>query len=169
MRRAGLWIILPVLAAVSCGGGGGGGNSDGNQPTPVRTTTPAATSTPVPTVSLSLALSATTDLAGASFTVGYEAGRIALLGSGAQAQCRLGSNDTLALNDDDAGSLRVALVPADPLHRQTLVLPTTLTCDFAANGGSVTVDDLRISGKKIGVIDTSMVVVAGDAARLDVH
>ena len=127
---------------------------------------------PVPTVSLSLTLGATTAVAGASFTVGYDAGRVALLGSGAQAQCRLGSNDTLAVNDDDAGTLRVAFVPADPLQLQTLVLPTTLTCDFAENGGSVSVNDLRISSKAIGVINAdpaNAVVVAGDASQLDVH
>ena len=167
MRRVRLWIALPLLIVTSCGGGGGGNNSDGSQPTPVPTAT--ASATPVPTVSVALAISAMTDLAGASFTVGYDAGRVALVGSGAQAQCRLGSNDTFVVNDDDAGTLRVAIVPADPLQRQTLALPTTLTCDFSETGGAVTAGDLQISSKKIGVIDASSVVVAGDASQLDVH
>jgi hypothetical protein len=166
MRRAGLWIALPLLIVTSCGGGGGGNNSGGGEP-PVPTATPSAT--PVPTVSVTLTLSATTDLAGASFTVGYDAGHATLVGSGAQAQCRLGSNDTFAVNDDDAGTLRVALVPADPSQHQTLALPTTLTCDFSGTSGAVTAGDLQISSKKVGVIDATSVVVAGDASQLDVH
>ncbi len=166
MRRAG-WIVLPFLITVGCGGGGGGNNSNGNQPQP--TSTPVATPAPVPTVSLALTLSTSGSVVGASFSVGYEAGRVTLLGNGGQALCRLGSSDTLAVNDDDAGTLRVARLPADPLQRQTLVLPTTLTCDFSEDGGSITASDLRITSKKIGVLDGSGVVVAGDASQLDVH
>ncbi len=160
-------IVLPLLLvlAFGCGGGGGGGHSD----TPAVTTTPVITPSPVPTVGVTLSLAAAVDVVGASFTVGYEAGRVALVGSGPQAQCRLASADTMVVNDDDAGTLRVALLPADPLQRQTLALPTTLTCDFAENGGSVGAGDLRVGGKKIAVLDTGAVAVAGDATQLDVQ
>jgi len=167
MRPVRPWITVPLLLALGCGGGGGGGHSASTQPT--RTATPIATPSPVPTVSVALTLTSSIDVVGASFTVGYEPGRVALLGSGAQAQCRLGSNDTLAVNDDDNGTLRVALVPADPLQRQTLTLPTTLTCDFAENGGSVSAGDLRVGTKKVAVLNASSIAVAGDASKLAVQ
>jgi hypothetical protein len=50
-----------------------------------------------------------------------------------------------------------------------LALPTTLTCSFDETGGVVTADGLQIASKKIGVLDASGVVVAGDASRLDVR
>ena len=169
MRYARVWIVLPLVGIVSCGGSGGGSHPGSSEPMPTATSVAAATPTPAPTASLVLSLSATTDVIAASFMVGYEAGRVALVGSGAQAQCRLGSSDTLAVNDDDAGTLRVAVLPADPLQRQTLTLPTTLTCDFLESGGAITAGDLRVSGKKIGDLDAGGVVITGDPSQLTVQ
>ncbi len=164
MRGFARWTALALLGVAGCGGGGGGhGGSNAAQPTPITTATPAAT------VNLVLTLSASSDVAAASFNVGYEAGRGSFVGSGAQAQCQLASNDTLAVNDDDAGTLRVAMLPANPLQKQTLALPTTLTCTFAQTGGAVSTSDLRIAGKMIGVINGSGIVVAGESSRLDVQ
>ncbi len=168
MRRVATSTTLVLLLIAACGGGGGGGGGSGT-PDPTGTPTPVPTSTPVPTLTLVLTLSASSDLAAASFSVGYEAGRGTFTGSGAQTQCRLASSDTLAVNDDDAGSLRVAMLPADPQQRPTLALPTTLTCSFDATGGAVSSADLRISGKKVGVVDATGVVVLGDSSHLDVH
>ncbi|HEY2385963.1 MAG TPA: hypothetical protein VGK30_03300 [Candidatus Binatia bacterium] len=158
-------IALPLLVILGCGGGGGGGGHD-TGPVATATATPVATPAPVPTAAVTLTLSSSIDLVGASFTVGYEAGRVTLLGSGAQAQCRLASNDLIAVNDDDAGTLRVALLPSDPLQRQTLALPTTLTCDFAENGGSITAGDVRVGSKTVAVLDGSGIAVAGDGSKL---
>jgi hypothetical protein len=169
MRRARLCMLTILVAAAACGGGGGGHGNTNDVATPVPTLTPTPIATAVPRVSLALTLAATTDVAGASFNVGYEAGRGSFTGTGAQTQCRLGSNDLLAVNDDDAGTLRVAILPADPLTSPVLALPTTLTCDFDETGGAVATGDLRIAAKKIGVLDASGVVVEGDASRLDVH
>jgi len=164
------FVSLMAVALFSAGcGGGGGGHGDSNHVEPTSTPAPIATATPIPTVSLVLTVSSSRDVAAASFSVGYEAGRGSFTGSGAQAQCHLGSNDTLAVNDDDAGTLKVAIVPADPTRAPNLALPTTLTCSFDATGGAVTTAGLRIGDKKIGVIDTSGIVVAGDASRLDVR
>ncbi|MBI3768262.1 MAG: hypothetical protein HY271_07160 [Deltaproteobacteria bacterium] len=170
MRALGIWMASALLVVASCGGGGGG-HSDPGGPLPVSTLTPTplATATPVPTVDLVLTLTASIDVAAASFSVGYEAGRGTFTGSGAQTQCHLASADTLAVNDDDAGMLRVAMLPADPLQKATLALPTTLTCSFDEVGGVVTTAGLRVGSKKVGVIDASGVVVEGDASRLDVH
>lgn len=168
MRRVTITTTLILLLVAACGGGGGGGGSE-PPPGPTNTPTPVATATPVPTLTLVLTLSASSDLAAASFSVGYEAGRGTFTGSGAQTQCHLASADTLAVNDDDAGTLRVAMLPADPERQPTLALPTTLTCSFDATGGAVSTADLRIGSKKVGVIDASGVVVVGDSSRLDIH
>ena len=167
MRRITIAATSVLLLIAACGGGGGG--DAGNVPSPTRTPTPVATATPVPTLTLVLTLSASSDIAAASFSVGYEAGRGTFTGSGAQAQCHLASADILALNDDDAGTLRVAMLPADPARQPALALPTTLTCSFDATGGPISTADLRIGTKKVGVIDATGVVVAGDSARLDVR
>jgi hypothetical protein len=170
MRAFGIWTASALLVIASCGGGGGGhGDPGGPIPVPTLTPTPLATATPVPTMNLVLTLASSIDVAAASFSVGYEAGRGTFTGSGAQTQCHLGSTDILAVNDDDAGTLRVAMLPADPLRKPTLALPTTLTCSFDETGGALSAADLRIGNKKVGVIDASGVVVAGDASRLDVH
>src|SRR6266481_4402419 len=146
------FVSLMAVALFSAGcGGGGGGHGDSNHVEPTSTPAPIATATPIPTVSLVLTVSSSRDVAAASFSVGYEAGRGSFTGSGAQAQCHLGSNDTLAVNDDDAGTLKVAIVPADPTRAANLALPTTLTCSFDATGGAVTAAGLRIADKKIGV------------------
>jgi len=129
----------------------------------------ATTRAPVPTESVTLTLSSSIDVVGASFTVGYEAGRVALLGSGPQAQCHLASSDLIAVNDDDAGTLRVALLPANPLQRPTLALPTTFTCDFAENGGAIGPGDVRVGSKKVAVLDGNGIAIAGDASKLDVQ
>jgi hypothetical protein len=167
MRAFGTFTAIALFLA-GCGGGGGG-HGDTNQVEPTSTPVPIATATPIPTVNLVLTLSSSVGVAGASFAVGYEAGRGSFTGSGAQTQCHLGSNDTLAVNDDDAGTLKVAILPADPTRAPILALPTTLTCSFDETGGSVTSGDLRVASKKIGVVDGSGVVVAGDASRLDVR
>lgn len=159
-------IVAALLIVAGCGGGGGGGHgSGGDVATPAPTPTAGASNR----VSLTLALTTTADVVAASFTVGYEAGRGSFAGSGAQAQCRLASSDTLAVNDDDAGTLRVAILPADPVQRPTIAVPTTLTCEFDQTGGTVTSGDLRITNKKVAVLDTGGVAVAGDPARLDVR
>jgi len=159
-------VALPLLVALGCGGGGGGGGHDTG---PVATATAAITPSPVPTESVTLTLGSSIDVVGASFTVGYEAGRVALLGSGPQAQCRLASSDLIAVNDDDAGTLRVALLPANPLQRPTLALPTTFTCDFAENGGAIGPGDVRVGSKKVAVLDGNGIAIAGDASKLDVQ
>jgi hypothetical protein len=133
----------------------------------VRTATPAITPG---TSTLALTVTASGDVAAASFNVGYDRAKGSFAGSGAQTQCQLGSNDTLAVNDDDLGTLRVAIVPANPVQRATLALPTQLTCTFDVAQPPVGVSDLTVSAKKVGVIDPgSNVVVAGDASRLDVR
>ena len=167
MRARRTWqALLVTMTIAGCGGGGGGGN--GNQgvvATPTAVNTPAAAPT-----NLVLTLRVSGDVAAASFTVGYDRATGTFTGSGAQTQCRLGSNDTLAVNDDDSGTLRVAIIPANPAQRATLALPTDLTCSFDVVAGPVRASDLTVSAKKIGVVDqTSGAVVAGDAARLDVR
>lgn len=167
MRARGTWqALLIAMAIAGCGGGGSGGSGDqGAVATPTASNTPAAAPT-----NLVLTLRVTGDVAAASFTVAYDRAKGSFTGSGAQTQCRLGSNDTLAVNDDDTGSLRVAIIPANPLQRATLALPTDLTCGFDVVVGPVRASDLTVSAKKVGVIDqTSGVVVAGDASRLDVR
>jgi hypothetical protein len=159
-------VALPLLVALGCGGGGGGGGHDTGA-VPTATPVPGATPSPAPTASVTLTLSSSIGLVGASFTVGYEAGRVALLGSGAQAQCRLASNDLVAVNDDDAGTLHVALLPANPLQRPTLALPTTFTCDFTENGGAIGPGDVRVGSKKVAVLDGNGIAIAGDASKLD--
>jgi len=173
MRGLATITAIALVVAAGCGGGGGGHGGGSNQgdptATPVSTPVPLATATPLPTVNLALTVSSSTAVAAASFSVGYEAGRGSFTGSGAQTQCHLASNDTLAVNDDDAGTLRVAILPGDLTRAQALALPTTLTCSFDETGGAVTAADLHVSAKKVGVVDASSVVVAGDASRLDVH
>lgn len=165
MRSRRTWQALLVVTAIAgCGGGGGGGNGDQG-----AVATPTATTTPAPT-NLVLTLRTTGDLAAASFNVAYDRAKGSFTGSGAQTQCRLGSNDTLAVNDDDTGTLRVAVVPGNPLQHATLALPTDLTCGFDVAAGPVSASDLTVSAKKVGVIDQqSGVVIAGDASRLDVR
>jgi hypothetical protein len=166
MRARGTWqALLVVMAIAGCGGGGGGGNGDQG-----AVATPTATNTPAVSTNLVLTLRVTADVAAASFNVAYDRGKGSFTGSGAQTQCRLGSNDTLAVNDDDTGTLRVAIVPGNPLQQATLALPTDLTCSFDVVAGPVRTSDLTVSAKKVGVIDqASGVVVAGDASRLDVR
>jgi hypothetical protein len=168
MRGSGTFMAIALFVVASCGGGGGG-HGDSNQVQPTSTPVPIATATPIPTASLVLTLSSSVGVAATSFNIGYDAGRGSFTGSGAQTQCHLGSNDTLAVNDDDAGTLKVAILPADPTRTATVALPTTLTCSFDETGGTVTAHDLQVGSKKIGVIDASGVVVAGDGSRLDVR
>jgi hypothetical protein len=167
MRRLGTFTAIALVVA-GCGGGGGG-HGDSIQAQATSTPVPVATATPIVTASLVLTLSSSVDVAAASFSVGYDAGRGSFTGSGAQTQCHLGSNDTLAVNDDDAGTLKVAILPADPTHAATVALPTTLTCSFDETGGSTTSGDLHVGSTKIGVVDARGVVVAGDGSRLDVR
>lgn len=166
MRMVRTGIAAGLVLAVGCGGGGGGGHGSDVVATPVRTPTP--TVTPATRVSLALTVSSAAAIAGASFDVGYQAGRGSFAGSGAQAQCRLASGDVLAVNDDDAGMLHVAVLPADPRASASLALPTTLTCDFDETSGTTNADDLRVTNKKVGVLNASGVVVAGDPSVLDV-
>ena len=165
MRARGTWqALLVVMAIAGCGGGGGGGSGDqGAVATPTVINTPAAAPT-----NLVLTLRVTGDVAAASFNVVYDRAKGSFTGSGAQTQCRLGSNDTLAVNDDDTGTLRVAIVPGNPLQQATLALPTDLTCSFDVVAAPVRASDLTVGAKKVGVI-ASGVVVAGDASRLDVR
>jgi hypothetical protein len=168
MRARRTWqVLLLTMTIAACGGGGGGGN--GNQGGAVATPTPVNTPT-VSATNLVVTLRVTGDVAAASFTVGYDRAKGTFSGSGAQTQCRLGSNDTLAVNDDDNGTLRVAIIPADPAQRATLALPTDLTCSFDVVQGTIRASDLAVTAKKIGVVDqASGAVVAGDASRLDVR
>ena len=145
------WITIPLVVALGCGGSGGSGSA------------------PPATTQLALTVAATTDVAAVSFTVAYDPSRVTLVGSGAEAECRLASSDALAVNDDDTGTLRVAIIGVDPVQRPTLALPTTLTCALATTDRSLTPADLHVDAKKIGVIDASGVVVAGDPSRLDVR
>ena len=126
----------------------------------VATPTTAATPGPVTTASVAFAVSATNGVnpISASFSVTYDSAKGSFTGAAATTACTLsGSTDSFVSNDNDTGTLQLALN-----SQAGLTLPATITCTFDQAAGAITPADLTIANKVIAVLDQNQIPVAGN-------